>query len=57
MTPLMYAARYNNVEIMKLLIDSGADLKAKNENGFTALKFAQLSNATDAIAYLDTLSK
>lgn len=58
MTPLMVAARYNNVEIMKLLIDNGADVNAKSENGYNALKFAQLSNASAAVAYLgNTTSK
>lgn len=52
MTPLMIAARYKNVEIIKLLLDKGADLKAKDEKGFTALKYAELSNATQAIEVL-----
>lgn len=53
MTPLMYAARFNRVEIMKLLIANGAELKTKSEKGFTALKYAQLSSANDAIAVLE----
>ncbi|HEX8563309.1 MAG TPA: ankyrin repeat domain-containing protein [Flavobacterium sp.] len=57
MTPLMVAARYNNVEIIKLLVENGANVDAKNENGFTALKFAQLSNAADASAYLTSIAK
>jgi ankyrin repeat protein len=52
MTPLMMAARYNNVEIIKILMSKGADVKAKNDNGFTALKFAELSNAHEAVSYL-----
>ncbi|UGU15528.1 ankyrin repeat domain-containing protein [Sinomicrobium kalidii] len=48
MTPLMYAARYNKVEIIKLLIANGAKLKVKDDKGFTALKHAELSNATEA---------
>ncbi|WP_268223022.1 ankyrin repeat domain-containing protein [Sinomicrobium oceani] len=52
MTPLMYAARYNKAEIIKLLIANGAKLKIKDDKGFTALKHAELSNATDAIAVL-----
>ena len=55
MTPLMMAARYNNVEVIKMLIDKGADIKAKNDNGFTALKFAELSNAHDAVTYLKAI--
>jgi len=57
MTPLMFAARYNNVEVIELLLANGADPKVKNEKGFTALKYAQLSNATEAIALLQQKSK
>ena len=35
MTPLMYAARYNKAEIIKLLIANGAKLKIKDDKGFT----------------------
>ncbi|WP_294818526.1 ankyrin repeat domain-containing protein [uncultured Flavobacterium sp.] len=52
MTPLMIAARYNNVEIIKMLLEKGADLKTKDDKGFTALKYAELSNAKDAIEML-----
>ncbi|HPW97358.1 MAG TPA: ankyrin repeat domain-containing protein [Flavobacterium sp.] len=52
LTPLMIAARYNKVEILKLLVDNGAHVNAKDEKGYTALKYATLSNATAAIAYL-----
>jgi ankyrin repeat protein len=52
MTPLMLAARYNQVEIMNLLLQSGANIKEKNSKGFNALKYAQLSNSNNAIALL-----
>jgi ankyrin repeat protein len=52
MTPLMIAARYNNVEIIKLLLEKGADWKAKDEKGFNAVKYAELSNAKEALDYL-----
>jgi len=55
MTPLMIAARYNKVEILKVLLENGARPEDKNEQGFTALKYAQLSNATEAIAILKDL--
>ncbi|WP_166923865.1 ankyrin repeat domain-containing protein [Flavobacterium poyangense] len=55
MSPLMTAARYNKVEIIKVLLASGARPSDKNEKGYTALKYAQLSNATDAIALLKDL--
>jgi ankyrin repeat protein len=52
MSPLMTAARYNKVEIIKILISKGAHLDDKDENGYTALKYAELSNATEAIQIL-----
>ena len=56
MTPLMYAARYNRADIIKLLVKNGANIKAKNSKGYTAMKFAEQSNAKDAIALLEKLS-
>ena len=52
LTPLMLAARYNNVEIINLLIEKGANLRAKDEKGFTALRYAELSNAQDAVGII-----
>lgn len=52
LTPLMIAARYNQAEIIKLLLEKGADVKAKDEKGITALKYAEASNAKDAVALL-----
>jgi ankyrin repeat protein len=57
MTPLMLAARYNNVEILQLLVSKGANVNAKCPNGFTALKYAEMSNAADAATYLRSLKK
>ncbi|MEZ4801953.1 MAG: ankyrin repeat domain-containing protein [Gelidibacter sp.] len=55
MTPAMYAAKFNKVEILKLLVEKGANLKTKSEQGFKAIKYAELSNATEALAYLEGL--
>lgn len=52
MTPLMVAARYNKTEIIKYLLAKGADARIKDEKGFTALKYAELSIATDAVSIL-----
>lgn len=51
-TLLMYAARYNKTDIMELLIQNGADLNAKCSQGKTALDYAKLSNAKEAIEIL-----
>ncbi|MCF2874861.1 MULTISPECIES: ankyrin repeat domain-containing protein [unclassified Tenacibaculum] len=49
LTPLMFAARYNKVEIVKLLISKGAKLNTKSERGsFTALQYAKMSKAHEA---------
>ncbi|AOW10078.1 ankyrin repeat domain-containing protein [Flavobacterium gilvum] len=52
LSPLMIAARYNKTEIIKFLLSKGARLNEKDEHGFTALKYAQLSNAKEAIGLL-----
>lgn len=55
MTPLMLAARYNNVELVNFLLEKGADATIKDDKGFTALKYADASNAKDAAAILKAL--
>jgi len=52
MTPLMIAARYNQVEIINILLEKGANLKATGDNGLTALKYAKVSNANEAVEVL-----
>lgn len=53
MTPAMYAAKFNRHEILVLLIDNGANLKAKCDKGKTAKKYAELHGAHDALAVID----
>ena len=52
MTPAMYAAKYNRTEILKILIEKGADLKARSDKRLTALQYAKLHGANDAAAML-----
>ena len=52
MTPVMYAAKFNRTEILKLLISKDAKLKLKSDKGKTALDYAELHGATDAEAIL-----
>lgn len=52
LTPLMFAARYNKIEILKYLVEKGADKQIKDERGFTALKYAENSKSTEALAFL-----
>ncbi len=51
-TPLMYAARYNRIEIIKILLDKGAKVTTQDDRGYTALQYAEFSKSTDAIAVL-----
>ncbi|SIR38681.1 ankyrin repeat domain-containing protein [Maribacter ulvicola] len=53
MTPAMFAARYNKVAVLKMLIDNGADLKVQSSQGHTAKRYAELSNATEALALIE----
>ncbi|MFP5436411.1 MAG: ankyrin repeat domain-containing protein [Bacteroidia bacterium] len=52
LTPLMLAARYNKVDIITFLLEKGAKLRDTDEKGNTALKYAQISKANEAIEVL-----
>lgn len=54
MTPAMFAARYYKVEVLSLLIKKGADLTMKSDQGFTVKKYAELSNAEEALVVIET---
>jgi ankyrin repeat protein len=63
-TPLMWAAAENHVEVVKLLLERGADVDAGSKGGFTALTFAVRQGARettrvllDAGAALDVLAE
>lgn len=46
-TPLMMAAHYGTPEAVKLLLKSGADPLLKNQQGLSAVDFAQKANRQD----------
>lgn len=52
MTPLMVAARFNQCEIIKILLANGADLSIENSHSFTALDYAEYANSTESIVIL-----
>lgn len=52
MTPLHYAARYDNVEAMKMLIKVGANVNTVNRHMMTALHYAARYGQTEAIKVL-----
>ncbi|NHN25006.1 ankyrin repeat domain-containing protein [Flavobacterium jejuense] len=56
-TPLMYAAIYNQVEIVELLLDKGADLEKEDKTGHTALDHAKLNKSDLVIQVLKEAKK
>ncbi|RDY58094.1 ankyrin repeat domain-containing protein [Flagellimonas nanhaiensis] len=57
MTPAHFAARYNQPEILKLLIENGANLKKRSDKGYTAKRYAEMSNATQALEVIENAMK
>ncbi|WP_294966271.1 ankyrin repeat domain-containing protein [uncultured Flavobacterium sp.] len=55
MTPLMLAARFNNVEIIKILLANGAKPSIENAHGLRALDYARYAKATESAAILKGL--
>ena len=51
-TPLMAAAAFNKPELVKLLLDKGADATASDDDGFTALQVAENKGNTEVINLL-----
>ena len=47
-TPLMMAAFYGTPSAVKLLLEAGADASIKNDQGLTAIDFAQRNNRQDS---------
>jgi hypothetical protein len=52
MTPLLYASRQNNLELVELLLEHGADINAKAKDGNTALSIAFTNGNTPIYNYL-----
>lgn len=48
-TPLMMAAMYGTPAAVKLLLQEGADPSLKNQQGLSALQFAQRGNRADSV--------
>ena len=40
LTPLHYAARYSNIEVMKILVENGADINRLGDDDMTPLHYA-----------------
>ena len=55
--PIHYAAKYNRVELIKVLITAGADVHKPCDLGYSALKHAEKTNATEAAQFLKRFKK
>jgi ankyrin repeat protein len=51
-SPLMWAAEENNIEMMTLLLDNGADPNLRNRRGMSALLLAAKNGHVDAVKLL-----
>ena len=52
MSPLMYASRTGNFELVQLLLDRGANINARNREGNTAYSLAEINGHAEVGAYL-----
>ena len=52
-TPLMIAANTSSLDAVKLLVQAGADLGAKDKKGRTALTYAKEGKFKRVVAYLE----
>ncbi|WP_299106532.1 ankyrin repeat domain-containing protein [uncultured Winogradskyella sp.] len=52
MMPIHYAAKYNRVELIKVLITAGSKIHEACDLGYTALRLAENAKADDAALFL-----
>lgn len=52
MLPIHYAAKYNRVDALRVLITAGSKIHSTCDKGYTALKYAELSKAKEAKQFL-----
>ncbi len=57
MMPIHYAAKYNRVELIKILITAGSEIHTPCKQGYTALNHAQNAKAQDAAQFLKRFKK
>ena len=55
LTPLMLAASFNDIEMMKFLISEGADAKSVDRYGMDALSYAKKLGQKSAVKFLENL--
>jgi hypothetical protein len=52
MTALLLASMYEHIDIVRLLLEKGADVNIKDENGYNALMWASVRGYTDIVRLL-----
>ena len=57
MLPIHYAAKYNRVELIKVLITAGSEIHTPCDLGYTALMHAEKTKATEAAQFLKRFKK
>lgn len=57
MLPIHYAARFNRVEVLKVLITQGSEVHSTCDKGLTALRHAEKTNANEAVQFLKRFKK
>jgi ankyrin repeat protein len=55
LTPLMLAASFNDIDMIKYLIDLGANPKARDNSGMNALDYATKLGQKSAVEFLEKL--
>ncbi|WP_407556171.1 ankyrin repeat domain-containing protein [Winogradskyella sp. 4-2091] len=57
MMPIHYAAKYNRVDLIKVLITAGSEIHSTCDKGYSALTLAKKANAKEAALFLKRFKK
>lgn len=57
MLPIHYAAKFNRVDVIKVLITAGSEIHATCDKGLTAVRHAEKTNAKEAVQFLKRFKK
>jgi hypothetical protein len=52
MTPLLYACKWNNFELVRILVEHGANIQTRDKNGSTALSIARVNGNNQIVNFL-----
>lgn len=52
MLPIHYAAKFNRVDVIKVLITAGSKIHSICDKGLTAIRYAEKTNAKEAAQFL-----